>query len=78
MFHCKYIRIYYFKMVLLPISVKFMKACQELGIKQAFTRYNNSKGNADTEAERMISEAIRLNPNGTFKFGFAESLPFTY
>ena len=26
-------------------------------------------------AERMISEATRLNPNATFKMGFAESLP---
>lgn len=28
-------------------------------------------------AERMISEATRLNPNATFQVGFAESLPFT-
>ena len=28
-------------------------------------------------AERMISEATRLNPIATFKVGFAESLPFT-
>ena len=28
-------------------------------------------------AERMISEATRLNPIATFKVGFAESLPLT-
>jgi ubiquinone/menaquinone biosynthesis C-methylase UbiE len=27
-------------------------------------------------AELMVSEATRLNPNATFKVGFAESLPF--
>lgn len=32
-----------------PTSVGFMKACRELGIHQAFTSYNNPKGNADTE-----------------------------
>jgi len=35
-----------------PTSVSFMKACSTIGIKQAFTSYNNPKGNADTE--RMI------------------------
>jgi transposase InsO family protein len=32
-----------------PTSVGFMKACDRLGIHQAFTSYNNPKGNADTE-----------------------------
>ena len=32
-----------------PTSVTFMKACATLGITQAFTSYNNPKGNADTE-----------------------------
>lgn len=32
-----------------PTSVSFMKACRELEIHQAFTSYNNPKGNADTE-----------------------------
>lgn len=32
-----------------PTSISFMKACGDLGIKQAFTSYNNPKGNADTE-----------------------------
>jgi putative transposase len=32
-----------------PTSVTFMEACSTLGIRQAFTSYNNPKGNADTE-----------------------------
>jgi putative transposase len=32
-----------------PTSVKFMAACNVLGIKQIFASYNNPKGNADTE-----------------------------
>jgi transposase InsO family protein len=32
-----------------PTSMGFMKACRDMGIDQAFTSYNNPKGNADTE-----------------------------
>ncbi len=32
-----------------PTSRSFMETCSGLGIKQAFTAYNNPKGNADTE-----------------------------
>ncbi len=32
-----------------PTSRAFMETCSGLGIKQAFTAYNNPKGNADTE-----------------------------
>jgi putative transposase len=32
-----------------PTSMAFMQACATLGIHQAFTSYNNPKGNADTE-----------------------------
>jgi len=32
-----------------PTSESFMKTCRTLGIQQAFTSYNNPKGNADTE-----------------------------
>ena len=32
-----------------PTSAGFMKNCNLMGIKQAFTSYNNPKGNADTE-----------------------------
>jgi len=35
-----------------PTSLSFMKACSNLKVEQAFTSYNNPKGNADTE--RMI------------------------
>ena len=35
-----------------PTSLSFMKACSNLEVHQAFTSYNNPKGNADTE--RMI------------------------
>jgi transposase InsO family protein len=32
-----------------PTSISFVKACGVMGIEQAFTSYNNPKGNADTE-----------------------------
>ncbi len=32
-----------------PTSESFMRACRTLEIRQAFTSYNNPKGNADTE-----------------------------
>jgi transposase InsO family protein len=32
-----------------PTSVRFMQTCGQIGIDQAFTSYNNPKGNADTE-----------------------------
>jgi len=32
-----------------PTSLRFMKACSGMEITQAFTSYNNPKGNADTE-----------------------------
>ena len=35
-----------------PTAVSFMTACGRMEIEQAFTSYNNPKGNADTE--RMI------------------------
>ena len=38
--------------VVRPTSLGFMKACSNLVVHQAFTSYNNPKGNADTE--RMI------------------------
>jgi putative transposase len=41
-----------------PTSLAFMKACRTLGIQQAFTSDNNSKGNADTErVMRTLKEA---------------------
>jgi transposase InsO family protein len=42
-----------------PTSVAFMKTCSVLGIKQAFTAYNNPKGNANTERLlRTIKEEL--------------------
>ena len=32
-----------------PTSLRFMRACSSLKVNQAFTSYNNPKGNADTE-----------------------------
>ena len=42
-----------------PTSVSFMRACSVLGIEQAFTAYNNPKGNANTERLiRTIKEEL--------------------
>lgn len=32
-----------------PTAVRFMAECSQMGVHQAFTAYNNPKGNADTE-----------------------------
>ena len=39
-----------------PTALSFIKACSGLGINQAFTSYNNPKGNAN--AERMMRTLI--------------------
>lgn len=42
-----------------PTSLTFMEACSIMGIHQAFTSYNNPKGNADTERMmRTIKEEL--------------------
>jgi putative transposase len=42
-----------------PTSERFMKTCSFLGVHQAFTSYNNPKGNADTErVMRTIKEEL--------------------
>jgi transposase InsO family protein len=42
-----------------PTSASFMRACRAMGITQAFTSYNNPKGNADTERMmRTIKEEL--------------------
>jgi putative transposase len=42
-----------------PTAVAFMRACPALGITQAFTSYNNPKGNADTEQlMRTVKEEL--------------------
>jgi len=46
-----------------PTSTAFMKACSTLGVTQAFTCYNNPKGNADTERimRTMKEELLWIN-----------------
>ena len=46
-----------------PTAISFMKACADMGIKQAFTSYNNPKGNADTERfmRRLKEELVWIN-----------------
>jgi len=46
-----------------PTSVSFMKACCTLQIEQAFTSYNNPKGNANTERviRTLKEESIWIN-----------------
>jgi len=46
-----------------PTSISFIKACSGMGIKQAFTSYNNPKGNADTERfmRTLKEELIWIN-----------------
>jgi len=42
-----------------PTSLRFMKACSHLAVHQAFTSYNNPKGNADTERMmRTVKEEL--------------------
>jgi len=42
-----------------PTSLAFMRACRTLGVDQAFTSYNNPKGNADTERSiRTMKEEL--------------------
>lgn len=56
-----------------PTAISFLKACHALGIKQAFTSYNNPKGNADTERfmRTMKEELVWINewrsPTAFFK-----------
>jgi transposase InsO family protein len=49
-----------------PTSVAFMRACGVMGVSQAFTSYNNPKGNADTERfiRTMKEELFWLNEYG--------------
>ena len=46
-----------------PTSTAFMAACARLGVTQAFTSYNNPKGNADTERmmRTLKEELLWLN-----------------
>ena len=58
-----------------PTSVRFMKTCRELGIHQAFTSYNNPKGNADTERVfRTMKEELLWLREWTSPFELADAL----
>jgi len=58
-----------------PTSVAFMAACSRLDIYQAFTSYNNPKGNADTERMmRTLKEELIWLREWTSPFELAEAL----
>jgi transposase InsO family protein len=58
-----------------PTSVKFMQECSCLNIKQIFTTWNNSKGNADTErVMRTIKEDLVWTHDWKSPFDFEAAL----
>jgi putative transposase len=58
-----------------PASTAFMQACGLLGIHQAFTSYNNPKGNADTErVMRTLKEECLWLQEWTCPFALVSSL----
>lgn len=58
-----------------PTSVSFMKACRDMEINQAFTSYNNPKGNADTERVfRTMKEELLWLREWTSPFALADAL----
>jgi putative transposase len=58
-----------------PTSLGFMKACRALDINQAFTSYNNPKGNADTERIfRTMKEELLWLREWSSPFVLADSL----
>jgi transposase InsO family protein len=58
-----------------PTSIAFMKACREMGIKQAFTSYGNPKGNADTERNfRTMKEELLWLREWTSPFELVEAV----
>jgi transposase InsO family protein len=58
-----------------PTSTAFMRACGTLGIQQAFTSYNNPKGNADTERViRTLKEECLWLQEWTCPFILASAL----
>jgi putative transposase len=58
-----------------PTSISFMKACHDMEITQAFTSYNNPKGNADTErAFRTMKEELIWLREWTSPFELADAL----
>jgi putative transposase len=58
-----------------PTAVAFMQACRILGIQQAFTSFNNPKGNADTERfMRTLKEECLWLQEWTSPFGLISAL----
>ena len=58
-----------------PTAVKFMQVCGQLGIHQAFTSYNNPKGNAETERSiRTLKEECLWLREWRSPFELAEAL----
>ena len=58
-----------------PTSVRFMATCGTLGITQAFTSYNNPKGNADTERSiRTLKEECLWLREWTSPFTLADDV----
>jgi putative transposase len=58
-----------------PTSVSFMKTCRSLDINQAFTSYNNPKGNADTERMfRTMKEELLWLREWTSPFELADAI----
>lgn len=58
-----------------PTSVAFMAACSRLEVHQAFTSYNNPRGNADTERMiRTIKEELLWLREWASPFELAEAL----
>ena len=58
-----------------PTSISFMKACHDMDITQAFTSYNNPKGNADTERVfRTMKEELLWLRGWTSPFELADAL----
>ena len=52
-----------------------MKACKDMGIHQAFTSYNNPKGNADTERVfRTMKEELLWLTEWTSPFELEDAL----
>jgi transposase InsO family protein len=58
-----------------PTSMSFIEACSLMGIHQAFTSYNNPKGNADTERMmRTLKEECLWLREWTSPFELAHAL----
>ena len=58
-----------------PTSLLFMESCRAMGVEQAFTSYNNPRGNADTERiMRTLKEECLWLRQWTSPFELAQRL----